>query len=104
MEKEETEKQPDMAEGQRRPRGMGYYQRSKAEELSPKASETVGMGGSPHSQQQVEDADLGEDWERVEHHYLEKLQVVFFFCSQLCVICLPVGERSACFLCACSSL
>ena len=74
-----------MAEGQRRPRVTGYYQRNKPEEPSAKASETVGMvkppggarreGGTPHSQQQVEDAELEEDWEEVEHEDLKKLQV-----------------------------
>ena len=84
-EKAETAKQPDMAEGQRQPRTTGNYQRNKAEQLSPKASETVGMvkppggarreGGTPHSQKQVEDAELGEDW----HEDLKKLQVALVY-------------------------
>jgi len=58
--------------------------------LSSKASKTAAMdkgkvkppggsireGGISHSQQQVGDEDLGEDWEDVEHEDLEKLQVV----------------------------
>ena len=76
----------NVAEQQRRPRVTGYYQRSKAEDLSAKASDPVGKvkhsstarekGGPPHSQQQVEDADLREDWEMAKHEDLQKLQVV----------------------------
>ena len=59
-EKEETEKQPDMAERQRQPRVTGYYQRNKPEEPSAKSSGTIGIvkppggarrdGGTPQSQ------------------------------------------------------
>ena len=84
-EKAKTARQPDMAEGQRQPRVTGYSpQRKKAAQLSPKASETVGVVGTPHRQQQVEDAEL--PWERVEHEDLQKLQVVLYCCSQLCVM------------------
>lgn len=89
-EKEETKKQQNMAGRQRQPRGAGYYQRSRTEELPPKASETAAMdkgkvkppsgaireGGISNSQQQVGDEDVGEDWEKVEREDLEKLQVV----------------------------
>jgi len=88
-EKEEAKKQQNMAERQRQPRSAGY-QRSKTEELSPKASETAATekgkvkppggarreGSTPHSQQQVGDSDVGEGWETVEHEDLKKLQVV----------------------------
>ena len=84
VEKAETEKQPAMAEGQRQPRAGYYLQRNKAAQLSPKASETVSMGGTPHRQQQVEDAD--PPWETVEYEDLHKLQVVLYCCSQLCVM------------------
>ena len=90
VEKAETEKQPAMAEGQRQPRVIGYYQQRNAQ-LSPKASETVSMGGTPHSQQQVEDTDLhvGDPWERVEHKDLQKLQVVLFVAVNcVCYVCL----------------
>jgi len=89
-EKEETKKQQNMAERQRQPRGPGYYQRSRTEELPPKASEAAAVdkgkvkppGGAIRegriscSQQKVGDEDVGEDWEKVEHEDLEKLQVV----------------------------
>lgn len=41
-EEEETKEQANMAERQRQPNGVGYYQRSKAEELSTKPCETTG--------------------------------------------------------------
>jgi len=76
-----------MAERPTQPRGAGYYQRSKNEELPPKASETAAMdkgkvippggakreGGISRSQQQLGDE---YDWEKVEHEDLKKLQVV----------------------------
>ena len=104
-EKEETEKQPDMAEGQRQPRVTGYYQRNRSEEPSAKASGTIGTakppggarrdGGSPHSQQKVEDAELEEDWENVEHEDLKKLQVVLLLLqsTEYTYVCLHIGEE-----------
>lgn len=91
IEKEDTNRQPKMAEGQRQTRGLGFYQRNKTGNLS---AETVGLdrgqrkhpggarreGGTPHSQQLVGDADMEEDWEKVDHEDLEKLQVVFQSC------------------------
>jgi len=88
--KEETKAPQNMAGRQRLPRGVGYYQRSRTEEFPPKASETAAMdkgkvkpsggaireGGISHSQQQVGDEDVEEDWEKVDHEDLEKLQVV----------------------------
>ena len=80
-----------MAERQKRSRVTvaEHYQRSKAEELSAKASDPVGKvkhpgttrggkGSTPHSQQQEEDADLHveEVWEKVTPEDLEKVQVV----------------------------
>ena len=107
---EETKKQPDMAEGQRRPRGMGYYQRSKAEEFPAKASGPISMdtgklehpggarseGGAPHNQQQVVDPDLGEPWKMVEHEDLERIKVGLSFCPVSMIIllcCLLVGQK-----------
>ena len=39
--KKEAKKQQNMAERRRQPRGVGYYQRDKTEELSTKPSETA---------------------------------------------------------------
>lgn len=93
-ENEETKTQQKMAEEQRRPRGAEYYQRSKSEVFTAKASENVAMDkgkvkppggvtredGISHSQQQVVNIDVGEDWEAVEHEDLEKLQVGIVLC------------------------
>ena len=89
-EREEAKIPQNMAERQRQPRGAGNYQRSRTEELSSKASKTTTMdrgkvkppGGAiregviSHSQQQVGDEDVGDDWEAVEHEDFEKLMVV----------------------------
>lgn len=87
-----------MVEWQRQPHGLEYYQKSITGELSAKASETVGKlkhpsgtksdGGTLHSQQQVGDADMGEDWENIKHKDLEKLQVMVI---QLLAFILDIG-------------
>ena len=112
-EKEETKKQPDMAEGQRRPRSRAYYQRSKTEEFPAKASDPIVMdarklkhpggarreGVAPHNEQQVGDPDLGEPWEVVEHKDLENLKVVLSLCQvSMIIIIIVYLNRSMYFL------